>query len=130
MDNFNIVTDNFKIERDNFSIVKDNFKIETGNFRIATDSFLRSVENLNDRSSFRCGRGGSLPSSIWASMTWSNNPTTPTTMGDVDWPARRHKMTRVDALHIWSSFRQSAMQQACQLGLTLGYKRSAIYHAT
>jgi hypothetical protein len=48
MDNFNIITDNFKIERDNFSIVKDNF-------RIATDSFVRSIENLNDHSSFRCG---------------------------------------------------------------------------
>jgi hypothetical protein len=32
MDNFNIVTENFKIERDNFSVVKDNFKIETDSF--------------------------------------------------------------------------------------------------
>jgi hypothetical protein len=48
-----IATDNFKIERDNFSIVKDNFKIETDNFRITTDSFFRSIENLNDHSSFR-----------------------------------------------------------------------------
>jgi hypothetical protein len=53
MDNFNIVTDKFKIERYNFSIVKDNFKIETDNFITAMDSFLRSIENLNDHSSFR-----------------------------------------------------------------------------
>jgi hypothetical protein len=55
MDNFNIVTDNFKIERDNFSIVKDNFETETNDFRIAKDSFFRSIEILNDHSSFRCG---------------------------------------------------------------------------
>jgi hypothetical protein len=56
MDNFNIVTDNFKIERDNFSYVKNNFKIETDNFRIATKCFFRSIENLNDHSSFRTDR--------------------------------------------------------------------------
>jgi hypothetical protein len=41
MDNFNILTGNFKFERDNFSIAKDNFKIETDNLRIANDSFFR-----------------------------------------------------------------------------------------
>jgi hypothetical protein len=50
-------------------------------------------------------------------------------MGDVDRPARRHKMTRVDAMRIWSSFSQSGMQEARQLALALGYKRSAIYRA-
>jgi hypothetical protein len=50
-------------------------------------------------------------------------------MGDVDRPARRHKMTRADALRTWSSFRQSGRQQARQLGLALGYKRSATYYA-
>jgi hypothetical protein len=53
IDNFNVVTDNFKIERDNFNIVKDNFKIEMDNFRIATDSFLIIIEKLNVYLSFR-----------------------------------------------------------------------------
>jgi hypothetical protein len=33
----------------------DNFNIATDNFRIATDSLFRSIKNLNDHSSFRCG---------------------------------------------------------------------------
>jgi hypothetical protein len=45
----------FGIVMDNFNIVKDNFQIETDNFGIATDSLFRSIENLNDYSSFRCG---------------------------------------------------------------------------
>jgi hypothetical protein len=50
-------------------------------------------------------------------------------MGNVDRPVRQHKMTRVDAVGIWSSFSQSGGQQARQLGLALGYKRSAVYRA-
>jgi hypothetical protein len=60
-------------------------------------------------------------------VTWSNNPED--TTGDIDRPARRHKMTGVDAMRIWSSFSQFGMQQARQLGLALGYRRSAIYRA-
>jgi hypothetical protein len=63
MDNFNIITDNFKIERDNFGIIKGNFKIETDNFRIATDSLFKSIENLNImRGSVDCERIGSIVS--------------------------------------------------------------------
>jgi hypothetical protein len=50
-------------------------------------------------------------------------------VGNVDRPDHRHKMTRVDAMRIWSSFSQSGMQQARQIGLALGYKRTAIYRA-
>jgi hypothetical protein len=61
MDNFNIVTDNFEIERDTFSIVKDNFKIEMDNSRIATDSFFRSIGNLDDDSSSANGSRALFP---------------------------------------------------------------------
>jgi hypothetical protein len=63
MDNFNIVTDNFKIERENFNIIKDNFKIETDNLRIATDSFSDPLKIwMIMRGTVDCERVGSIAS--------------------------------------------------------------------
>jgi hypothetical protein len=40
-----------------------------------------------------------------------------------------HKMTRIDARHIFTTFTQMNIREAMRLGMALGSKRSAIYPA-